>query len=162
MKFNNAFTLIEVLIVVGIMGILTMSVLPAFGTFADRRAFQNNVDVFSEKLRSARSKAMSGVASSGTDVNWYIEPTSGGTGFVIGHTTVSGGISTTVVNDSLSGFGVTFGSCSPCRITFQRLTGQRLSGTAGSVQSIVLSYSKSNETLTKTIDVYDSGKIVIR
>ncbi len=162
MKFNNAFTLIEVLIVVGIMGILTMSVLPAFGTFADRRAFQSSVDIFAEKVRSARTKAMSGVASSGTDVNWYIEPTSGGTGFVIGHTTVSGGISTAVFNDSLSGYGVTFGSCSPCRITFQRLTGKRLSGNSDDPQTILLNFSKSGESLTKSINVYDSGKIEVQ
>lgn len=152
----NSFTLIEVLIVVGIMGILTMSALPAFGTFADRRAFQNNVDVFSEKVRSVRSKAMSGVLSSNKEVNWYLEAADGATNYTIGYISVSS--SAPVVSESLSGSGISF-DCTECRLVFQRLTGKRTSGSAGSSQNITVNYSKNGDTLSKVIKVYESGKI---
>lgn len=158
----NSFTLIEVLIVVGIMGILTMSVLPAFGTFADRRAFQNNVDIFSEKLRSARSKAMSGVLSANNkEVNWYVDVTDNGTTYKIGSIMIASPYTDTSITETLPGSGITF-DCSPCKFTFQRLTGKRISGTADQSQDIIITYSKNNETITKIIKVYEGGKIEIQ
>ena len=154
----NSFTLIEVLIVVGIMGILTMSALPAFGTFADRRAFQNNVDVFSEKVRSVRSKAMSGVLASNKEVNWYLEATNSGTTYKIGSIMIASPYTDAFITESLSGSGISF-DCTECRLVFQRLTGKRTSGSAGSSQNITVNYSKNGDTLSKVIKVYESGKI---
>jgi len=151
----NSFTLIEVLIVVGIMGILTVAALPSFGNFADRRTFQNNVDIFAENIRSARSKAIDGVVVSGKDANWQIIPTNNTATYVV-KPLFTDGTSGTSKTSTLSGTGSTF-SCVVCTIEFERLTGKRISGTAGASQDIVV----NSGTESKTIRVYETGKMVV-
>lgn len=153
----SAFTLIEVLIVVGIMGVLTVAALPSFGDFADRRTFQNNVDIFAENIRSARNKALDGVVVLGRDVNWQIIPTNNSATYVVKYLFVDSlGGSGTSQTLKLSGSESKF-TCTSCTLEFQRLTGKRISGTLGSSQNIVISFNGES----KTIKVYETGKMVI-
>lgn len=158
-NFSNklsAFTLIEVLIVVGIMGILTVAALPSFGDFADRRTFQNNVDIFAENIRSTRSKAIDGVVQSGRSANWQIAPTAGNNTYTVRPIFTDNQSAGTASTYTLSVPTMTF-SCSNCTIEFERLTGKRVSGTAGSSQDIVINFNGAS----KTVRVYETGKMVI-
>lgn len=163
-KRFSAFTLIEVLIVVGIMGIMTVAALPSFGDFADRRTFQNNVDIFAENVRSARNKAISGVAISGKDVSWKITPINGSNSYEIGYIITSDSSVGVVSTKTLAGSGSVF-ECTDdvtpltaCKIVFERLTGKRISGTAGESQSIKIKFG----TDSRIIKVYETGKMVIQ
>ena len=154
--FAKAFTLIELIIVVGIISILTAAALPSFGTFADRRIFQNNVDEFANQIRDVRSKAIAGATNGGVKANWKITATNSSNAYSLGYIPTSGAVEENLVSKTLSGSGVTF-SCTNCKVEFERLTGKRLSGTSGSSQDIAIAY-KSEQ---RTIKIYETGKVVI-
>ena len=66
-----AFTLIELLIVTGIMGILVAVSLPNFAQFSDRRLLERNVRNVEMEINSLRAKSISGVT--GGAANYYAQ-----------------------------------------------------------------------------------------
>ena len=58
---NKGFTLIEILISIGIIALVTAFVLPGFGDFTKRKRFEGVVNTFASEVSSIRSKALAGI-----------------------------------------------------------------------------------------------------
>lgn len=67
-QLHAGYTLIEVLVVLGILATITVAALPAFGTFRSGRDVERDRRAIVAVLRSAQSRAMTGTG----DASWGV------------------------------------------------------------------------------------------
>ena len=154
----SAFTLIEVLVVVGIMGILTALTIPKFSQFSSTRLLDRNARNLEIDINSLKVKAISGASQSSHNARWGIKINCNSSSYELGYSLDDGsgsyGAGVFVSTKNLSD-GITFSSgCG--QFFFERLTGKIADGS----DSKTIIISKGSDT--RTINVYKNGKIDVQ
>lgn len=162
MKPCRGVTLIELLIVIGIVVILTAILIPSFSGLSDKQKLKQSAESFASDVRLVRQKALSGtVGNSKNNVWWGVDPCVGSgdsrfTKYRLGYapddngSPKSSGRVWQPAKTHMS--GIKFTSC-PAVFFFERLTG-RLSKNS---VSILMTNGSDNITIT----IYKSGKVVV-
>jgi len=129
MKNFMGFTLVELLITIGIMGILTAAIIPSFDGFGKRQALTNASESLRSDISSAQNKAVSGVAVLGAKVDWGLEFASScddahsANSYNLGYFN-SGGTFVSQSQRSMSPAISIFCSSNNTRIRFERMSGK--------------------------------------
>ncbi len=130
-KYLRAFTLIEVVVVLGIIGILTAATIPTFNGITSTQNLKRSVDNLSSDIQLAKEKALAGsVQGTQTDVFWGMKCFAGTNRYQVGYAPNNAGVPGTfkfVEKKTLYG-NATFiaGSCNTV-VYFDRLTGELVS-----------------------------------
>lgn len=158
-SFQNLWgsTLIELLLVVGIVTILSLAILPSYVDYTQRKEFDNKVETFIAEIQNVRNKSLAGVVIPDLDnapADWGIKPTCGLNTYDLGYSDslVAGDAFTSVVTETLPA-GVTFDPTRCSTIVFERLKGTPRASATQNI--IVLNY----KTYTRSITVNSSGRI---
>ncbi|MBP7859702.1 prepilin-type N-terminal cleavage/methylation domain-containing protein [Patescibacteria group bacterium] len=155
---KNAFTLIEVLVVVSIMGVLAAFVMPSVGNFNESNIASQTIQNIASDIESTKFKAISGATYNSVLADWGIYVNCLGSnnqyslnGYAIGTYTVHDGSS--IVKTLPSGF--TFNaSTTTCNST---LKFNRISGISSQVFNIGIS---SASGIIKSITVNSNGSVL--
>src|SRR3990167_6566016 len=81
----SAFTLIEVLVVVSIMGILTALTIPKFSQFSSTRLLDRNARNLEIDINSLKVKAISGASQSSHNARWGIKINCNSSSYELGY-----------------------------------------------------------------------------
>lgn len=157
----KAVTLVELLIVVGIISVVTVAIIPSYVDFVTKREFKNSADQFVGDVKAVQSKAISGVivnvAGESVLVDWGIQPTCGDDSYSLsyGYDSDSGYVKTDVVTKKLPKDVKFHSDSDKCGdIFFKRNEG---SPTTASAPSIRLSY----KDLIRDVIVTNAGLVRI-
>ncbi len=165
-KFKKGVTLVELLIVVGIITIVSLAIIPSYMDFAEKKDFNNKVETVVSEILNVRNKALNGAVhttSSGTveEVNWAILPRQNcnlrtyDLGYVYPGDDTMHIVSSQTLPDNVSFVVDSAGQCD--MIIFERLKGTPILDTAGgeTFQELNLKY----KTQTRRIIVNSSGRV---
>lgn len=155
----SAFTLMEVLIVIGIVIILTAITLPSFSEFSKKREFENEVDSFVDNVRALQNKSLSGAVQEGEPVRWLFVPNCGTNRYSFGYWDNTIGDYVSLQSYQLAD-GLTFGAvAAECHnFSFDRITGQ-IRWFAPGTGTIVI--YNNREGYSKTMRATGAGQIIV-
>jgi len=159
-KASKGFTLIELMIVIGVLAILTATAIPAFGSFNQRKRFKSSVDTFVNDLESMRNKSQSAIVHSTaipSQVDWAIQYNCGLSTYNLGHGTNGSNFVSDMQKKLDSG---TFEACAGSQtIYFQRISGEvyGLDESSSKIVRITMSSDYSYDVVT-----YKSGQTVLK
>ncbi len=149
MKQHQGFSIIEILIVLGIMAILTGITFSVFSSVKKAQALEKDRDSIIEVLRQARSQTLSsknasqyGVHITSSQITLFT-----GTSYSVGNSSNQDFIlqgSDTIVTISLTGGG--------SDVVFNRLTGE-------TNQNGTITISSPSTSQTKTVTIYKTGLV---
>lgn len=157
-------SIVELLLVISIIAILTISVLPTISSFNKDQNLSQATENISSEIKTIRDKAVSGAVDSpdttAKRVWWGFN--CAGTNYQLGQadnnsSMLPASFVSVQSKEVSSQTGITI-SCSTNPFYFKRLTGELYSSTGIVNDFITISVSG---TSTKTIKVYRTGKIVV-
>ncbi len=165
-KFKLGVTLVELLIVVGIITIVSLAIIPSYLDFAEKKDFNNKVETVVSEVMNVRNKALAGavyITGSGTteEVNWGIVPRQNcdlrvyDLGYVYPDDDTLHIVSSQTLPDSVSFARDSGGQCD--LIIFERLKGTPILDTANgeTFMEINLRY----KSMSRRIIVNSSGRV---
>lgn len=158
---KKGVTLVELLIVVGIITIISLAIIPSYVDFAEKKDFNNKVEIMVTEILNIRNKALAGavveVGGVPQEVDWGIQPKQDCLlrVYFLGYVNSSGTFVPQVTQDLPEGvtFGLPNGTCED--IIFERLKGTPVLTGSDTERQIILNYKSQ----TRTITVNSSGRI---
>ena len=153
MFYKNGFTLIEILIVVGILGLLIAGAVPGFQYFQRQRDLGSSADGIMSALRLARSKTLASQNDSPWGVYFFTSPAPNG--YVLFNGSSYAARTPSFDEEHLLPVSVAISQISLS--IGQEVVFSRLSGNASSSGSVVLQLIKE-PAKTKTVYVSSSGQ----
>jgi prepilin-type N-terminal cleavage/methylation domain-containing protein len=161
---KKGVTLVELLIVVGIIALISLAIIPSYVDFAQKKDFQNKVENLAAEIQNVRNKSLAGVVytsgGTSTEVNWAFRPSQNcdlrqyELGYVLPNTTTFYPVTTEDLPENVT-FEKSGGQCDV--IIFERLKGTPILDTTINETSQEVSLKYHN--VTKTITVNSAGRI---
>lgn len=152
-KKLKGITLVELLIVVGIVSVLSLAIIPSYADFSQTKEFNNAAETFVNEVRNVRNKALAGavIMQSGdpVEVSWGIKPECGTSNYGLGYKEPDDLDLTIQTTESLPST-VKFSASDCPMIAFTRLEGK-----PEAAGEIILEF----KSLARTISINSSGRI---
>lgn len=167
MRMNKAFTLIEILIVVGILGVISAATIPTFVNYSSERGIDRVAQQIVSDIQLVRNKSLSGAYTSGTNSDfWVIRFRCNAASYDLGSSNASDGSLVSGFNTKNLPSGFTFyggPSGSFCTAgyapyAFTRLTGKLANPRSAGAREVQI---RDANGATRTITVYENGNIKV-
>lgn len=173
MRMNKAFTLIEILIVVGILGVISAATIPTFVNYSSERGIDRVAQQIVSDIQLVRNKSLSGAYESSNGVNsdyWVIRFGCNANTYDMGLSNrIDGFIETTSSTQKTLPTGFTFRAAgspenSYCSyengtpLVFTRLTGKLANPRSAGAREVQI---RDANGATRTITVYENGNIKV-
>ena len=138
---NNAFTVVELMLTIAIMGIISTFTFSFYTRFLTQNALSNTVDQMAGSLRKAQTYSMAGKQESNWGVNYSSNKITLFKGTSIGQDPAFNEVYDTSPNIAISGF---------TEIYFNRVTG---------LPSTIAAITITGNSETKTITINEQGVV---